>query len=81
MSGFVRSFGVKAITAVAAQPSTSIQKKGASAPVVSMATISAPDPAGKPSVSRSQPKKYRSTHTNTPRSLSILTTCFWSSSK
>ena len=41
-SGFVRSFGTKAMTAARAQPTTSTQKNGAKGPETSMATISAP---------------------------------------
>ena len=42
-----------------------VQKNGARGPVTSMATTSAPSPPGKPLVSRSQAKKYRSTQVNT----------------
>ena len=73
-SGSVRSFGVKHTAAHSAQPTTSTQKNGASGPVASMATISEPEPPGKPAVSRSQPKKYRSTTTNAPSILTSLTT-------
>ena len=56
-SGFVRSLGTKHTTAASAQPATSVQKNGAKGPDTSMPTTSAPEPPGKPAVSRSQPKK------------------------
>ena len=51
-----------------------IQKKGAMEPVVRVATTSAPSvPPKYPLVSRSQAKKYRSTHTKTASIFAKLT--------
>ena len=81
MNGLVRSRGTKHTTAASAHPTTSVQKKGASGPTISMATISAPEAFGKPAVKRSQAKKYRSTSTNAPSIFASFTMFAWSSSR